>query len=196
MDVEQKLNDPIEDGEVLRVKYAGGSQPGAEREIAPISVKDGRVRARCYTSKAVKLFAIDKITVLGNTVSTGQVWDGAKAAQGKYVSLAEVEAAFRPLWESQGWTVESGPDRLSLHTIGKHGKLLKAPSIALTREETTTDWVFNLDTGDFEGQEKPRDKPWTIAGKNFGSRAFKHLDGAVEVMKSWADESAPVGKFS
>ena len=53
MDMEQKLKEAIEDGEVLRVKYAGGSQPGAQREIAPISVKVGKVRARYYTSKAV-----------------------------------------------------------------------------------------------------------------------------------------------
>ena len=37
----------IEKGEPLRVRYFGGSSPGSEQELQPLSVNDGKVRAFC-----------------------------------------------------------------------------------------------------------------------------------------------------
>ena len=83
MTVEDRLHAAIEDGEVLRITYAGGSQPGAERDIAPISIKDGKVRARCYSSNAVKMFVIDKVSLVGASSSTSENWTPGKAVSPK-----------------------------------------------------------------------------------------------------------------
>jgi predicted DNA-binding transcriptional regulator YafY len=67
MNIEASLKEAIETGEVLKVRYHGGSQPGALREIAPISVNGDKVRARCYSSDAVKTFVIGKVEIVGFT---------------------------------------------------------------------------------------------------------------------------------
>lgn len=40
----------IQSGDTLQVRYFGGSSPGGKRELQPISVKDGKVRALCTSS--------------------------------------------------------------------------------------------------------------------------------------------------
>lgn len=75
MSKESVLQEAITTGEVLRIRYEGGSQPGAERDISPISLKEGKVRARCYSSNAVKLFVIDKITILDQRISSNNDWE-------------------------------------------------------------------------------------------------------------------------
>lgn len=61
---EKRLQEAIDDGEELKVIYQGGSQPGSLREIAPISLKNGKVSARCFTSNAVKSFLLEKISIV------------------------------------------------------------------------------------------------------------------------------------
>lgn len=60
-----RLESAIGTGELVSIVYHGGSQPGAFREITPLQIEDGKVRARCYTSNAVKTFALDKIELRG-----------------------------------------------------------------------------------------------------------------------------------
>ena len=64
MNTENRLREAIEDGEVLKIIYHGGSQSGSSRYIAPIKVENGKVRARCYSSKDVKVFYINKLTII------------------------------------------------------------------------------------------------------------------------------------
>jgi predicted DNA-binding transcriptional regulator YafY len=61
MNTEDRLKEAIEDGEVLKIIYHGGSQPGTSRYIAPIQVGNGKVRARCYSSKDVKVFYLNNL---------------------------------------------------------------------------------------------------------------------------------------
>jgi hypothetical protein len=54
VDVETVLQEAIETGEIITIIYKGGSKTGAKRDISPISIKNGKVRARCHSSNAVK----------------------------------------------------------------------------------------------------------------------------------------------
>ncbi|MFO7875462.1 MAG: hypothetical protein R6U55_02625 [Desulfovermiculus sp.] len=63
---EEQISMAIDTGEVLRIQYHGGSQPGAIREIAPKSLKNGKVRAYCYSSESTKSFLLNKIEVVSN----------------------------------------------------------------------------------------------------------------------------------
>jgi hypothetical protein len=64
MNTEDRLEEAIEDGEVLKIIYHGGSQPGASRYIPSIKVESGKVRARCYPSNEVKSFHLNKLTII------------------------------------------------------------------------------------------------------------------------------------
>ncbi|MCD1631376.1 WYL domain-containing protein [Marinobacter shengliensis] len=63
MDVLQQLEEAIETGEVLTIVYNGGSQPGATRKISPIKIEGAKVRARCFSTNAVKLFNLEKVVI-------------------------------------------------------------------------------------------------------------------------------------
>lgn len=190
MTVEERLKAAIEDAEVLRVTYTGGSQPGAEREIAPISIKNDKVRARCYTSGAVKLFVIDKISII--EASTGESWNHDRAGQPRYASADDIAKNHLVEWGEQGWTVEVGDHYISFHQAGKRGKVLKTPTIYLTYEAETYESVYNMETDDFEEHNRrPRTRPWILRGKGYETKTFKHLDAVAETLKQWACALAP-----
>lgn len=191
MDMENRLKEAIENGEVLRVTYAGGSQPGAEREIAPISIKNDKVRAQCYTSDAVKLFVIEKITLADSDGMAQGEWAPGKLNQPRYSSLQDVLEALEDQWKQEGWTTGVGEESLTLHRIGKRGKPLKTPAVSLDYEAETYESVMNLD-GEFEEHNRrPRVRPWSVRAKGFETKTFKHLDAACDQMNAWASEIAP-----
>ncbi|MGR6034127.1 MAG: hypothetical protein ACU4EQ_07195 [Candidatus Nitrosoglobus sp.] len=64
MNTEDRLEEAIEDGEVLKIIYYGGNQLGASRYIPPIKIESGKVRARCYSSSEVKSFHLNKLTTI------------------------------------------------------------------------------------------------------------------------------------
>ncbi len=53
----------IEDGEILRVRYDGGSQPGAVREIRPLALDGRRLRARDVSPRP-KWFFLAKLAIV------------------------------------------------------------------------------------------------------------------------------------
>ena len=63
--LEQTIREAIADGEIITVIYHGGSEPGRSRQIAPISLKDNIVMARCIVTHHVKSFSLDKLELTG-----------------------------------------------------------------------------------------------------------------------------------
>jgi hypothetical protein len=61
-----KLADAIEDGEILRVRYHGGTQPGAVREIRPIFVDSVICRAFDLTVLRARSFRLERLEFVGS----------------------------------------------------------------------------------------------------------------------------------
>ncbi len=59
-----RFEEAIETGEILRVRYDGGTQPGSIRDIRPLSVSGEKLRAYDETSARPKLFYLEKIDVV------------------------------------------------------------------------------------------------------------------------------------
>ena len=184
-DVAASFATVIETGEVLTIKYHGGSSPGAVRELTPVKVEDDRVRARCHTSNAVKVFMLDKIELLPKTidqVDVSKVWDG-RPTDDSEIYAAPTNAggictdrleAFREL----GWQVvtHDDPDHFSLclHRPKKTGTgWLKNPSAGLAFERYAWDAVATPDGGFEKANVRLRPRPWVVWGKDttvsFGS---------------------------
>ena len=53
-----RVKQAIHSGETVRVRYFGGSMPGAERLIKPIVVSGESVRAHCLQSGETKVFKL------------------------------------------------------------------------------------------------------------------------------------------
>ncbi|HFC93180.1 MAG TPA: hypothetical protein ENJ51_10250 [Leucothrix mucor] len=192
MNTEARLREAIEAGEVLKVVYNGGSQPGAMREVAPISIKNGKVRARCFTSNAVKSFVIEKITILqeGNNISAVEWNPDAEQVQ-RYESINDLSEKEMDALLALGWHVESDDNCLSLHRRFKNGKPMKGADVSIDYEEFTYDLVVGLDGELHEENRRKRQRPWSVRGKNQGTRSYGSLDKAAGLFLEWAESLAP-----
>ncbi len=192
MTTEERLREAIESGEVLKVVYNGGSQPGAMREMAPISIKNGKVRARCFTSNAVKSFVIEKITVLQEENDLTPVeWNPEAQQIIRYDSIPDLLKKEKDVLTDLGWHVESDDSRLSLHRRFKNGNPMKGSDASLDYEEFTYDLVVGLDGELHEENRRKRQRPWSVRGKNKDTRSYGSLDKAAELFLEWAESLAP-----
>ncbi|QKK01286.1 MAG: hypothetical protein HND55_00685 [Pseudomonadota bacterium] len=192
MNTEARLREAIEAGEVLKVVYSGGSQPGAMRDVAPISIKNGKVRARCFTSNAVKSFVIEKITILQeeNDISAVE-WNPDAEQVTRYESINDLSEKEMDALSALGWHVESDDNCLSLHRRFKNGKPMKGSDVSIDYEEFTYDFVVELDGELHEENRRKRQRPWSVRGKNQDTRSYGSLDKAAGLFLEWAASFAP-----
>ena len=139
MDVVQALESSIEAGEILVVAYHGGSKPGSVREIAPISIKNGKVRARCYSSNAVKTFIAEKIEILNSHEDKpSEKWEASIVPFSDCDSISSFIENARSDLEELGWFVQCSKDEhAQLFRYFKNGKLRKTSDIDFSFNEYT-----------------------------------------------------------
>jgi hypothetical protein len=199
MSTESRLVEAIESGEVVKIRYHGGSQPGALREIAPISVTDGKVRARCFESGAIKLFVVDKIQVVDPS-SEGERWSQDKVQAAEYLSLSQLLEKQEQSLRGLGWHLEASLDGdeqwITLHRCFKNGKPLKGWDVALTYKKYAYDMVIDWESDDYEVEATPkitgeRQRPWSVSAKNETTRSYGSLDKAAVIFSEWASNYAP-----
>lgn len=70
----RRVHRAIARGETLKIRYYGGQQPGAVRQIKPIAVIDGRLSASECGRDCVKLFQLSKIAVVRADVAQTYVF--------------------------------------------------------------------------------------------------------------------------
>lgn len=190
-----RLREAIESGEVLKVIYHGGSQPGSLREITPISIKNGKVSALCFASSAVKSFAIEKIVIVeGETQPTAAEWQPGIVKLEQYDSIPEFFENQKDLLMQLGWHIEHDDNYLSIHRRFKTGNPLKGSDVSLHYEEYTYDLVMDVDGELHEENMRKRQRPWTVRGKNQDTKTYSHIDKAAEVFMEWAKMLAPTAK--
>jgi hypothetical protein len=193
MSAEARLREAIEVGEVLKVVYNGGSQPGAMREIAPISINNGKVRARCFTSNAVKSFVIEKITILQEENNIPSVeWNPDAKQVLCYESILDLLEKERGTLVGLGWHVEFDGNCLTLHRRFKSGKPMKGSDVSLYYEEFACDSVMGFDGELHEENRRKRQRPWSVRGKNKDTRSYGSLEKAAELFLEWAESTAPL----
>jgi predicted DNA-binding transcriptional regulator YafY len=57
------LQETIGTGEIIKIRYHGGSHPGTVREILPMKIDDKYLKTYCMTTKELRTFKIDKIEI-------------------------------------------------------------------------------------------------------------------------------------
>jgi len=188
----KRLQEAIEAGEVLKVIYQGGSQPGTLREIAPINIKGGKVSARCFSSNSFKLFAIDKIVIIEGEIQTRAAkWQPAVKQTPHYESIIALLEEKRAILAGLGWHIDNNLNCLSLHRRFKNGKPLKGSDVSIDYEEYTYDLVVELDDKLHEENIRKKQRPWTVRGKNMTTKTFGSLDKTAETFLEWAKLLAP-----
>jgi len=99
MDVIARLKEALKSGEIIKIVYYGGSQPGTCREITPLRILDDEVTAKCYQSDSIKTFKIAKIELVTNedTASTYRLISKLSNTKKNTIRLKEKEATAGPL---------------------------------------------------------------------------------------------------
>jgi len=189
---ESALRAAKESGEVLTVKYHGGSRPGAVRQILPVSFSGDKVRARCLTSNATKLFRMDKIEIVDSTEEPDWGSRPPETPKPEFKNVEDVCTKYRGDLEGLGWTVVTEGEAFALFRCYKNGRRLKWPTVSLCyEEEYLAECYIDLD-GSEHDDIKPRVRPWIVRGK--GGRhvaAYKTLDRAAATFMEQARLQAP-----
>jgi hypothetical protein len=192
-DVSAALQQAIQAGEVLTIKYHGGSQPGAERQIAPMEVNGDKVRARCYASNAVKYFMLGKIELLTSHVPTEAVaWNRDAIPIVLYGTIPDIRAKHISEFQALGWHVESDKNFITLHRVRKNGNPLKGPDVSLLYEEWITDFEWDIDIDDVvETPPRKSKRPYLVRAKKHDSITYSIFAHAVERFLHFATLLAP-----
>lgn len=179
----------IENGDPLRVRYFGGSSPGSERELQPLSVKDGKVRALCTLSGETKTFVVEKMELVIDGVASALAAT-LPAPVPLYPTVEEFVANQSTLFQELGWAILHEGQALSLHRTFKNGKLIQSPDVALQFEAVTHDLVFDGEQL-LEANHRERSRPWIIRAKNQNTKTFGDFGKAQVTFLDFAKSLAP-----
>lgn len=196
MEILNRLLEAIETGEVLNIKYNGGSQPGALREIAPISISNDKVSARCLTSNSTKTFYIEKIILSDFNSSENHIsYDNDFVEIAKYEDLNSFYKSELNSLLNLGWRIENSEDSLSLHKTFKNGRLINKSEVSLQYEEFACDFVVDAETGKINAENiRKRERPWTLRATKMTTKTYSKLDKAIEVFLIQSKLLAPIQK--
>lgn len=173
LDLFEALQRAAESGEVVWIRYHGGSQPGALREVAPIKVTRREMRAFDVARDDQRVFLLERIE-LASAGDAGERFD-VERAQYEPASLQEVAGAVVSELRAKGWHVEVNEHSIGLHDYFKNGKPRKTPAIELSV------WDDGYST-----------RPYRVSSRDFAaSRTFGNLSGAVKLFLEQAAEHAP-----
>jgi len=179
-------------GEVIRIIYHGGSQPGTVREIGPISVSASEVRAHDLASGIAKTFKLAKIELADLTAKAPE-YDPAAAPQVEDAcAIKQAFAGKIPDLEALGWHIQLSDDAVSVHRSFKNGKPRKIPDVRLSYDEFNVDLVYDLDAEGMVEEKRKSSRPYRVESRNFGSaRSFGRLSKASELFLDEARSLAP-----
>ena len=200
IEVHRLLKEAIGSGKVFSISYQGGSQPGAHRRIEPLAMLGpDKVRTRCHTSSATKVFSVDKIALLapGENRDATESWDTGRDTPrpppavrninaNHSLPIAVLTARHRADLEAIGWTVillsdEQGGS-LCLHAIRK-GEVEKLPTVMLAYHPIRYDLAFSIPDGFERANVRRLPKPWRVTTRWDGKGGM------------WKDEAPAVEAF-
>lgn len=170
-----ELTKSMENGTRLEILYMGGSQPGSLREISVLQINKDSIRARCYSSNAVKTFIVDKIKLNNEKTSETQAlsWGSIKSDYEDIFFLSELYEKTKEKLLTIGWHVElvseSEYSHITLHKIRKNGVPLKKYSVGIFYQKYASDMVMNSDYEIVEDNIRERIRPWGVQTKEDGN---------------------------
>jgi len=187
-----RLAEARRNGEVLRIAYHGGSQPGSAREISPMSISGDDLIAHDLATDEVRTFKLAKIEVINDGVQVVE-YDATRPPPAEdTTSLGETFAGAHQELERLGWHVQILPDSLSLHGFFKNGKPRKTPIIGINYSESVVDIFDDFDGRGLQEVRHPSKRPYYVYSPGFEqARTFAVKSKAVELFWEEARRLAP-----
>ena len=178
-----------ETGEIISIKYHGGSQSGSIRQISPISVNNDDVRARCLATNQVKTFKLSKMELEQSSEHLKTYIPGKKVLEPS--SITEALEGHQELLFNLGWKLVIGKEEAGVYRTFKNGKLRKTPDVYIQYHEFTYDYTDWDDEGNEVEYTKPSVRPWYIRSNpaNQGT-SFKKLSSDIEKFINFSKEAS------
>ena len=160
------LREAIGTGELVKIKYFGGSQPGTVREIMPRKIDNDKdiIYAYCLVSDRVLSFSLPKIEIASESDAVNYTFVE------KYIdfqnvptwvqTLKELQDNYKGDLEKLGWFVKIGEKSIELSANGKERII---PDICIYFEN-----------------EEDRERPWIVKCRGRKTTSFEHEESAVE----------------
>lgn len=194
MEAEKLIQNAIDSKQKINVIYHGGSLKGQSRVLGPISIKGNKVRAKCYTTNALKSFLIERIQVITESGAltkdrSSEVIQLPKVEPQQ--TLPDVQNAITPHFPIENWLVDfKGDDKsLSIFSRFKNGNPKKLPELQICYEEYRTELIIDDETGDYKEVTKKRTKNWVVRYKKTKSSiSYSHLNTAADRFFDWCKE--------
>lgn len=104
------LSQACETGEILKIKYYAGSNPGTIREICPIRIIGNKLTAMCLISDIEKTFFIGKIEL-------AEYKDKIELSDNDLIEIAKFKGKFEAIKEckeSRGYSLKDSKDYIEL----------------------------------------------------------------------------------
>jgi hypothetical protein len=132
-DVRARLLTAATAGEIVRIVYHRGSQPGTVREIMPLAITDDEVRARDLATGIEKSFKLLYVELAGpQTTDAGRLGEDGRTLRAALDShLTDLRAC--------GWHVETTDNSVSVHLSFKNGKPRKGRDVSILFNEFSID---------------------------------------------------------
>lgn len=191
MDIEKILANTIDVKASIRVQYHGGSNAGASREIVPLSMQDGKVKARCLTTNAVKSFLLNKITILDGSSEAPPAYQAPASENIEITNLDTAHLQHQDNWREMGWHINHTDNEISLHRLRKNLVPLVSADVSITFTEFTSDLVMGPEGELKEENKRKRARPWTVSAKGKEKKSFGNLQKAFELFLASSAELRP-----
>jgi hypothetical protein len=174
MDVLDWLRMSVGSGEVLKIIYNGGSQPGTSREVLALKIEDGMLFAKCIVSNKQKSFSINKIQIPSDADETPVFHKNVSSL--KFQNINQFLDENIKEIEGMGWIIKSNEEEITLYRKLKNGKMGKKVESRLAYEKFYLVPVYS-DGGEdiLKYEEELRVKPWEVYVKGSRSRYFGSL---------------------
>lgn len=188
--VREVFDNTIGTGEMVRIVYHGGSQPGSVRDVVPISTSVYDLRARDVATGIAKTFKLNKIEFPddGGSLPT---YDPDTLTEEMSGTIQDVMAEECSSFEALGWHVQLSNDALKLARYFKNGKPRKTPDVQLIYDEYIFEYHIELDGSEVEDRRKSK-RPYRVTSCGFATaRAFGKMSKAVALFRSEAAAHAP-----
>ena len=187
-DVRASLLTAATAGEIVRIVYHRGSQPGTVREIMPLAITDDEVLARDLATGVDKSFKLMYVELAGPQ-TTSPVYDAGRPGEDTRTLRAALDSHVSEL-RACGWHVETTDNSVSVHRCFKNGKPRKGPDVSILFNEFAIDaW----DDGQGWREEAVRStRPYYVSSPNFDrAHTFARMSLAVATFLDEARKLAP-----
>lgn len=214
-DLEKFLREKLGQKRPIRIAYNGGSDPGGTREIVLTGIHDAEhgtyissYLAHDVGKPTIKNYRVSRIIWAsdpsGKRINNDH-FDDTDTCERAIQSLPELpvlnhlaeyaEHLSSGLTEA-GWHVKVDSSSLGICTFFKNGKPKKTPSVAISFEPISNEYVFEGysrgETNKTMANDNVRARPWRVDSWRFKrARTFCDLHHAVSVFAIEAVESDP-----